>query len=236
MAIFALVHGAWHGAWCFDRLVPALEAKGHRAVAFDLPGHGADPTPRGQVTLDDYVAKVGEVLSGQPEPAVLLGHSMGGIVITQAGESHAPLVRSLVYLAAFLPRHGESLASLAIPSAVTPHLRPDREARVVHFDPAGARDAFYLDCSDADVAAASARLSPQPIAPWTQPVQLGARYAALPRHYVECTLDRAIPLAEQRRMHTATPCRVHTLEAAHSPFFSMPDRLAAVLDAIARAS
>lgn len=233
MAVFALVHGAWHGAWCFERLVPALEAKGHRAVAFDLPGHGADPTPPGQVTLDAYVAKVGEVLASQPEPAFLLGHSMGGVVITQAGEEHAHRVRALVYLAAFLPRDGESLGSTAMPSAVTPHLRPDHAAGVVHLDPAGARDAFYLDCADADAAAAKAKLTPQPVAPWRQAVQIGARYAALPRHYVECTLDRAIPLAEQRRMHAATPCRVHTLDSAHSPFFSMPDRLATVLDAIA---
>jgi pimeloyl-ACP methyl ester carboxylesterase len=236
VAVFALVHGAWHGAWCFDRLVPALEAKGHRAVAFDLPGHGADPTPREQVTLDAYVTRVGEVLARQPEPAILLGHSMGGIVITQAAENHAPRVRCLVYLAAFLPQQGESLGGIAIPSAVTPHLRPDREARVVHFDPAGARDAFYLDCSDADVAAASARLTPQPVGPWSQAVQLGERYAALRRHYIECTLDRAISLSEQRRMHAATPCRVHTLEAGHSPFYAMPDRLAAVLDVIARES
>lgn len=236
MALFALVHGAWHGAWCFDRLVPALAARGHRAVAFDLPGHGDDRTPRAQVTLDGYVARVGEVLARQPEPALLVGHSMGGIVIAQAGEAHAPRIRTLVYLAAFLPREGESLGSLAIPTAVTPHLRPEREARVVHFDPAGARDAFYGDCADADVSAASARLTPQPVAPWTQPVRLGARYAALPRHYIECTQDRAIPLAEQRRMHAATPCRVHTLESAHSPFYSMPERLADVLDRIARES
>ena len=234
MAVFVLVHGAWHGAWCFERLCPALEAKGHRAVAFDLPGHGADRTPPGEVTLDGYVARVGEVLGRQPQPAVLLGHSMGGVVITQAGEDYAPRIRSLVYLAAFLPRSGESLGSLAIPSAVTPHLRPDREARVVHFDPAGARDAFYLDCAEADVAAASKRLGPQPVVPWTQAVRTGERFAALPRHYIECTLDRAIPLAEQRRMQASAPCRVHTLEAAHSPFYSMPERLADVLDAIAR--
>jgi pimeloyl-ACP methyl ester carboxylesterase len=236
MATFVLVHGAWHGAWCFEKLGPALEARGHRAVAPDLPGHGADPTPPGQVQLADYVARVGEALARQPQPAVLLGHSMGGVVITQAGEEHAPRVRCLVYLAAFLPRHGESLGRLAsADSAVTPNLRPDREAGVVRFDPAGARDAFYADCEDTDVAAAVARLCPQPVAPWTQAVLLGARYAGLPRHYIECTRDRAIPLAEQRRMVAAAPCRVHSLDAAHSPFYSMPDRLADVLDAIARA-
>jgi pimeloyl-ACP methyl ester carboxylesterase len=234
MAVFALVHGAWHGAWCFERLVPALAAKGHRAIAFDLPGHGADRTPPEQVTLSGYVERVGEALSRLPEPALLLGHSMGGMVIAQAGEEHTPRVRALVYLAAFLPRNGESLGGLAIPSAVTPNLRPDREASVVCFDPAGARDAFYHDCSDADVETARARLCPQPVTPWTGGVRLGARYEAIPRHYVECTLDRAIPIAEQRRMHAATPCCVHTLEAAHSPFYSMPEELAGVLDAIAR--
>ena len=234
MAVFALVHGAWHGAWCFEKLVPALTAKGHRAVAFDLPGHGDDRTPAKQVTLATYVARVGEALGRLPEPALLLGHSMGGLVIAQTGEEHAARVRALVYLAAFLPRNGESLGGLAIPSAVTPNLRPDRDAGIVGFDPAGARDAFSHDCSGVDVETARARLCPQPVTPWTGAVRLGARYEAIPRHYVECTLDRAIPIAEQRRMHTATPCCVHTLEAAHSPFYSMPERLAGELDAIAR--
>ena len=235
MAVFVLVHGAWHGAWCFEKLVPALEARGHRAVAPDLPGHGADPAPPGEVKFADYVARVGHVLGREPQPAVLLGHSMGGLVITQAGEDFAPRIRCLVYLAAFLPQHGESLGRLAArDSAVTPNLRPDREAGVVRFDPAGARETFYADCSEADAAAATARLAPQPVAPWTQGVAIGARYAALPRHYIECTRDRAIPLADQRRMTGATPCRVHTLDASHSPFYSMPGRLAEVLDAIAR--
>lgn len=234
MASFVLVHGAWHGAWCFERLVPALEAIGHHALALDLPGHGADTTPPGQVGLPDYVARVGEALARQPQPAVLLGHSMGGIVIAQAGEDFAPHVRCLVYLAAFLPRSGESLGRLAVESAVTPHLRPQREARVVHFDPAGARDAFFHDCADADVAAAVARLAPQPLEPWTAQVTLGARYAALPRYYIECTQDRTLTLETQRRMHTATPCRVHTLQSGHSPFYSMPGELARLLDAIAR--
>jgi len=235
MATFVLVHGAWHGGWCFEKLAPALEALGHRVLAPDLPGHGSDATPAPDVTLASYVARVGDTLARAPEPAVLLGHSMGGVVIAQAGEEHAPRVRALVYLAAFLPASGEGLGSFRAASAVTDLLRTDREAGVVHLDPAGARHAFYHDCTDADVAAALARLRPQPIAPWTASVALGPRYSALPRHYVECTQDRAIPLELQRRMHAATPCRVHTLESSHSPFYSMPERLAAVLDEIARA-
>jgi pimeloyl-ACP methyl ester carboxylesterase len=234
MARFVLVHGAWHGAWCYEKLVPALEARGHDALAIDLPGHGSDATPPRDATLGSYVRRVGEALARAPEPAVLLGHSMGGVIITQAGEDHAPHIRSLVYLAAFLPRDGEGLASFRAASAVTDLLRSDREAGVVHLDPSGARHAFYHDCSDADVAAAVARLGPQPAAPWRENVRIGARFASLPRHYIECAQDHAIPLELQRRMHAATPCRLHTLQASHSPFYSMPESLADVLDAIAR--
>jgi pimeloyl-ACP methyl ester carboxylesterase len=234
MATFVLVHGAWHGGWCYEKLCSALEARGHRALAPDLPGHGDDATPPREVTLAAYVARVGLALARAGEPALLLGHSMGGVVITQAGEEHAPRVRALVYLAAFLPASGESLASFRAASAVTELLRSDRDAGVVHLDPAGAQSAFYHDCAEADAAAAIARLRPQPIAPWQASVRLGPRFASLPRHYVECTQDRAIPIELQRRMHAQTPCRVHTLDSAHSPFLAMPERLASLLDEIAR--
>jgi pimeloyl-ACP methyl ester carboxylesterase len=234
MATFVLVHGAWHGGWCFEKLIPVLRAAGHQVLAPDLPGHGSDATPAREVTLASCVARVGETLARASEPAVLLGHSMGGVIITQAGEEYAPQLRSLVYLAAFLPVSGERLASFRAASAVTDLLSTDHEAGVVHLDVSGARQAFYHDCEDADVSAAIARLRPQPIAPWTTRVTLGPRFAALPRHYVECTQDRAIPLELQRRMHAASPCRVHTLESSHSPFYAMPERLAALLDAIAR--
>ena len=234
MATFVLVHGAWHGAWCYEKLIPALQARGHRALALDLPGHGHDETPAHAVTLAAYVTRVGEALASVHEPAVLVGHSMGGMVIAQAGEDYAPSLRSLVYLTAFLPASGQSLADFRADPAVTDYLRTDREAGVVHLDPAQARHAFYHDCADSDVATAIARLCPQPIEPWTSRVELGARYEALDRHYIECTQDRAIPLALQRTMHAGSGCRVHTLESSHSPFYSMPGPLASLLDVIAR--
>lgn len=74
MTTFVLIHGAWHGGWCWDKVVPLLEQAGHVAVAPDLPSHGADRTPVAEVTLDAYVARVCEILDAQPEPVVLLGH------------------------------------------------------------------------------------------------------------------------------------------------------------------
>ena len=84
MSHFVLVHGAWHGAWCWSRVVPLLEELGHSADAIDLPGHGDDPTPRASVGIGDYVRATGEALAKGPLPAVLVGHSMGGLLISSA--------------------------------------------------------------------------------------------------------------------------------------------------------
>ena len=83
LTAFVLVHGAWHGAWCWDELAPLL---GGHVEAVDLPGHGADTTPVAGCTLDAYVARVVEALERAPEPAVLVGHSLGGITVAQAAE------------------------------------------------------------------------------------------------------------------------------------------------------
>ena len=113
MARFVLVHGAWHGAWCFDALARDLAAAGHEVDTFDLPGHGSDATPHDEVTLDTYAQRVAEVIGQDGEPVVLVGHSMGGIVVTQAAELVPERIARLVYLTAFLPKDGESLQYLA---------------------------------------------------------------------------------------------------------------------------
>ena len=109
MSRFVLVHGAWHGAWCWYKLLPRLERAGHRVTALDLPAHGKDRTPIAEVTLERYADAVCNALGLDAEPAILVGHSMGGIAITQAAERHPERIKSLVYLTAFLLRDGDTL-------------------------------------------------------------------------------------------------------------------------------
>ncbi len=161
MSTFVLVHGSWHGAWCWDKMVPRLEAAGHQAIAIDLPGHGADSTPLEGMTLASYADRVCETLAALPEPAILVGHSMAGVVISQAAEQCPERIRTLVYLAAYLPRDGESLLQLALTDAgsqITPALVLD-EAHGYHYLREDARPAaLYHDCSPADVARAQSLL------------------------------------------------------------------------------
>jgi len=84
MTTFGLIHGAWHGAWCWERVVPSLERRGARVVAPDLPGMGQDKTPLSGITLAVWARSVADLVEQQSEPAVLVGHSRGGIVISQA--------------------------------------------------------------------------------------------------------------------------------------------------------
>ena len=113
MSTYVLVHGSWHGGWCWDKVIPLLKARGHRVVAPDLPGHGRDKTPASDITLRAYADRVCDVLDAEAEPAILVGHSFGGLVITQAAEYRPEKIRTLVYLCAYLLRSGSSFDAVS---------------------------------------------------------------------------------------------------------------------------
>jgi len=234
MSTFVLVHGAWHGAWCWERVAALLRETGHRVFAPDLPGHGADATPAWRVTLGRYARRVREAARESGGRAIAVGHSMGGVVITQAAAQEPSLFAGLVYLCAFVPEPGESLMTLA---------RQDRDAKlrdamvngITHSTvmPGRAADIFYGACSADAASAAVARLGPQPSLPAFQRVAK-PRGPQPPRAYIECTDDRAIGVALQRQMRErAGITRVATLATDHSPFFSTPEALAKELGELA---
>ena len=230
MSTYVLVHGAWHGGWCWEKVVPLLQKQGHTAVAPDLPAHGKDKTPIAEVSLQSYADRVCGILDAQSEAAILVGHSMGGMVITQAAEYRPDRIRTLVYLCAFLPRNGESLLQLAqadTEGLVLPNLVPADDQQSATVRDEAIKDAFYGDCSDEDVAWAKSLLVAQPLAPLATPVSTTeANFGRVPRVYIECLKDRAIPPPLQKQMYTASPCRkVISMDTSHSPFFSAPQAL-----------
>src|SRR4051812_9223566 len=112
MARFVFVHGAFGGAWSWDPIVGPPEAAGHSVETLDLPGGGDDPTPASGVTLASCAERVCSQLLERAEPAVLVGHSMGGVIITQAASNCPERVAALIYVAAFMPASGQSLLEL----------------------------------------------------------------------------------------------------------------------------
>ncbi|MET0543910.1 MAG: alpha/beta fold hydrolase [Variovorax sp.] len=214
-----LVHGAWQGAWVWDAWRPELARLGWQADAVDLPGNGCDPADRtspGDVSLSRYVDHVLSVIGQGDEPVVLVGHSGGGITVTQVAEAAPQRIACVVYLAGMMLPSGRTYAQLlreyvaAHPGValggIAPHLRWSAD-RLLSAVPAEAAQAVFLhDCDPAVALQAAAKLRPQPergrdMAPhWT-----AERFGRVPRLYVEALDDQSLRLVVQRRMQALVP-------------------------------
>lgn len=225
MAELIFIHGAWHGGWYFSEVGALLTSRGHRIHAPDLPGIG---------NLDNYIAVIAEVLKGVSEPAILIGHSQGGLVMTAVAERLPHLLNGLIYVSAFLPIDGQSINDILRLHKLTlplPYLTVDRERQVTHANTDVMEEYLFHDCPPEVWASARKRLRPEPIALSKDRVTVTAdRAGRIPRAYVECLQDRAIPLSLQRAMVAAAPCVVASLDCGHMPFYSQPQELAAMLD------
>jgi pimeloyl-ACP methyl ester carboxylesterase len=227
VATYVLVHGAWHGAWCWHKIVPALEAEGHTVIAVDLPGHGDDDSPVSEMTLEGNVLRIREAIESADEPVVLVGHSMGGMSVTQAAELVPERIEKVVYVAAFLPGDGQALPELASDDIVQRNLVVNEAEGTALVADHALVEAFYAECSDADAEFAISRLRPESLAAMGAPVSLREdRCGSVPRVYIECLKDNAIVIERQRSMQAARPCaEVLTIDADHSPFLSRPQEL-----------
>lgn len=237
MAHFLLIHGSNHGAWCWRDVVPELEARGHSATALDLPSHGEDDTPIAEVTLDGYADKILGALDG---PTILVGHSAGGYAITQAAERDPTNVAGLVFLTAYVPQPGKSLVDMLGEAPEQPmkgafELAEDKKS--FRFKPEFLTRALYGDCPEGTYDYAMAHIGWQPLSTQTEPATLTGASSHVPRRYIFCTEDKAIPLAHQKQMAAGFGVdETYDLATGHSPFFSTPGPLADILDQIANAT
>lgn len=235
--LVVLVHGAWHGAWCWAPLQAELDRRGVASLAIDLPGHGSTGTSFTDLHGDARaVLDVIETQAalGRTAP-VLVGHSYGGAVITEVA-SRCDDIAHLVYLAAFALETGESVMSAlsAMPKrevGLSAAMRPGENGTSL-LDPVAAIPALYGTCDPQVAAASVARLSAQPMETMTQPVT-GSPLGTVASTYVVCSLDDAVHPDHQRIM--AERCRtVVTFDTDHSPFASMTTETADLLERIAR--
>lgn len=223
---FLLVHGSWHGPWCWELLVPELVGRGHAAVTIQLPSCGHDVAALGDYPTD--VAAVTERAATIDGDVLVVGHSYGGAVISDA--TFGDRVRHLVYLAAFMPDSDRSYVSYLPPGDLPPYvgMRDDGTMAV----PEGqATPFFYGDCPDDVARWATERLTPQ-----SQSVLTGVtRHAAwrvVPSTYIVAARDEAIP-PDLQRVFAAQAGEAIEIESSHSPMLSKPGELADHLARIA---
>lgn len=236
MATFILIHGSWHGGWCFDAVREQLEAAGHGVVAPDLPGMGGSEDELGAVTLQGWADFAADLCRRAPErPVILVGHSRGGLVVSQTAETAPEAIDALVYVCAMMLPDGMSRAefkALEVPNpdfdALISPTPGGKGTVIVGPDPAG----VFAQLSPQElVQDAETRLVAEPHGPRSAPLRLtGERFGSLPRTYIECLEDHTIPISSQRRMQDMVPgAQVVSLWADHSPFLSRPVALARLL-------
>lgn len=245
MSTFVLVHGSWHGAWCWERLVPRLQTAGHQVVAVDLPGYGEDRRPVRDITLQAYADKVLAAIDAADQPVVLVGWSMGGIVVSTAAEQRHLRIARLVYLAAFMLPHGLSILEFVqtapewYETSKLSKYQVFEESNGIHrVAPEGTRELFLDDGDDEDVAWVAECLQHDYLAPTATPVQISdERWGSIPRTYIETLYDQVFPIAAQRKMQRLLPgAMVHSLATGHSPFITRADETADLLLAAAEES
>jgi pimeloyl-ACP methyl ester carboxylesterase len=227
MTTFALLHGGSHGGWCWERIVPLLEERGHRTVTPDLPMHDSTAGAR------EWADVVVEALRGEPDDVVVVGHSMGGLAVPVVASLRP--VRRMVFLGAMVPMPGVSYAEyLLTPEAAgaitMPMHRVDRDdlGRTV-VPPDVAREIFFPDCPVADRERAIGRLTPNAATAFTERCPLD-RWPDVPSTYVLMTEDRAVGTDWSRRVAAARlGGELRELPGSHSPFYARPAELADLL-------
>ena len=230
-----LIHGAWQGSWAFDAWRPRLETAGWRVHCVDLPGNGHTPASvLRPATLAGYSDQVCDVLAALQRPAVVLGHSGGGIVASQVAEALPDRVAALVYLAGMMLPSGQSYADLIaqaraddpdwIYAGINPHLRWSADRSSSQVSQEGALEVFLHDCPADAARAAAARLMPQPESGRAISNRLSAqRFGRVPRLYIGCRQDRSVPWALQQRMQSLQPPQASiALDCGHVPQLACP--------------
>ena len=228
MTTFALVHGAWHGAWCWEQLSPLLHRAGHDVVTMDLPSED------GAASFDTYADVVCAAIADRSDDVVLVGHSYGGHTVPLVA-ARRPL-HHLVYLCALVPDVGRSLFDQLDdePEMLNPVFRqglsvPDEQLRQVWTDLDLACEMFYGDCGEPVRQAALGRLRPQSGYPAMLPFTL-AEFPAVKTTYVVCSDDRILgPAWSRQTARERLGAELIELPGDHSPFYSRPSVLADVL-------
>lgn len=230
---YVLVHSAWLGGWQWEQVAKPLKEKGHTVLTPDLPGHGSDKTPPGEITMDDYVQSLIDLIDKQENPVILVGHSFNGITISRVAEIRPKKVKKLIYLTAFLLPNGGSFfgavqgvkGSKAVDNF---QLSDDKTYAMVK--ESEIQNAFAHDIPKAAFDAAKPYIVPEPAAPLMYALEItDENFGEIPKYYIECTEDRAIPIEIQQAMYKGQVDKVYTLNTSHTPNFSQPENLANIL-------
>lgn len=230
-----LVHGAFAGQNSWQFVKPMLEQEGHTVRTLDLPAHGDDDTPPGQVTFDHYVETVANLIEAELGKVTVVGHSMAGVIISALAEKMLDKLDKLVYLCAYLPQNGQSLQDLAqmdAESLIGRNLQFAADYSSGSLPDDVAVQVFAGDCSDDIKELVRTHNKPEPLAAFQAKASLTeANFGRVPKYYIETLKDQGVGITLQKAMIATNGQvqNVYTIDSGHTPYWSHPEELVALL-------
>ena len=234
-----LIHGAWEGAWSWGETIPYLKEKGHKVIAFDLPGHGEklDSNPISEITIQLYSDAVRKELDKIAEPVILAGHSYAGYIISQVAEDSIEYIEKLVFIASAVPYDGKPAAQIFEEdegSELLANMIMSEDKSYATLSRQAIKDVIMTGATDEQVDDALPKFVKQATKPFFEVVNTGDNFARIPKAYIETTKDRVISLPAQRKVQKeAGISEVITLDDGHVPLVTGPENLAKALNQIA---
>lgn len=221
----ALVHGAFEDAHVWDGVSAKLKSSGYRVINVDLPGRPSSPMAANLVSNDVYRDVVLKAIAKEPKPVVLVGHSFGGIAVTNVAEAAPEKIKTAVYVAAFLPQDGESMLALAKQdrdSKAGPALQIDEAKGMISVNYAARADLFANGAPEGLRKKLPDLIIDEPLVPIVTPVKVtAARFGQVDKVYIHTTQDQVVSPYLQQKMVAATPVRLEfTLNTGHTPFLT----------------
>jgi pimeloyl-ACP methyl ester carboxylesterase len=236
---FVLVHGAFAGKYAWDEVKPILEKAGNKVITLDLPGHGDDNTAAKEVTFEDYLSAVTHVINAQPSKVILVGHSMGGVIVSAVAEKIPAKIEKLVYLSAYLPQSGQSLQELAetdAESLIGRNLKFTSDYSGGYLPDDITEKVFAGDCSEAikKLVVEKSKGKFEPLAAFQAKPVFTDNFDGVEKYYIETLQDLGVGTTLQRKMvaENGTVKKVFTLDCGHSAYFAKPAELAKILETL----
>jgi pimeloyl-ACP methyl ester carboxylesterase len=231
---YVLVHGAWQAPYVWDAVKADLINKGNKVIVVELPGHGSDNTATYTLNIDVYRDKVIEAFSKVEGKVILVGHSMGGMVISAVAEKVPSRISKLVYIGAFLPANGQALTDLAYAdpdSKLGPLLIPSADKLTLDVKADSLSYLFINDGSEGVKQQVVNKYRAEPAIPFTSKVTLtNENFGAVSKVYIKTLQDVVISPGLQDRMIAAAGIKtVLTVNTSHSPFLSQPKAVSELL-------
>lgn len=237
---YVLVHGAWQAPFVWQAVKTNLEKQGNKVIVIELPGHGSNYTSPSTITLDVYKQKVIDALSTIDGKVILVGHSLGGMIISSVAEAVPSKIEKLVYVAAYLPVSGQTLDKLA-------HMDPysqlgpegilifDNDVYTVDVKQDQIINLFIQDGTPEIQSLVVKNYRKEPLIPFINPVVLTEQnFGSVKKAYIKTLQDHVVsPYLQNKMIETGKVESVYEINTGHSPFLSQPQELSSILTKIA---